>query len=161
MKCAEGMPAPARLAVTAEDQIFQILQPILKQTPSHIEDKKKIVADVQQLCEWAYKFRILTRGSMEHYWCESYEPGYSLEDHQDEAEIYGVDGEGEPGGSVSYTLFGSLWKNPIYGDGDSVVLEPAQVIVYPKIKREGNTESSEATPLADIDMKEVKLEGLC
>jgi hypothetical protein len=86
---------------------------------------------VLNMCRAAYKLRLLMRKARASYQVFLPERGISLEHAEDRLEVYGVEGEGEPGNKVAYTLFGGILLNSEDENQGQVILEKARVVVMP------------------------------
>ncbi|KAK2609278.1 hypothetical protein QQS21_002213 [Conoideocrella luteorostrata] len=128
MKCVELSKAGRVDESKTVKLLLSWLKPLMVR-PSGRSDCETLERDVRELCERAYKVRLLMRNSKDRYFCRTFDRGQRLKSGASWAEVYGVEAGGNPTNEVAFTLFGALVKCAVFRGEDPVVLEKAQVVV--------------------------------
>lgn len=138
IECGEQLNHRARTAKSVADRIFDFFTPILaKGSGQKLE--QELQADLQELCNNAFKLRMMMRKSKEGYRCEmpiidDTKRG-RLSEYAHLAEEFGVEGgkNNEGGKDISYFLSAALTKHQgLLSEGKDVVLEKGYVILKRK-----------------------------
>jgi hypothetical protein len=122
-------------STSASNYIYAILAPLLsKHTRSSDEDT--LHAGILELCNDAFKLRMLMLKSKNRYLVKTIDPGMNvlLSACENTADPVAVEGgkNSEKSDKIAYVVFGALVKQPQTADQPEKVLEKAQVVLKRK-----------------------------
>ena len=133
MECGGELMHHSILATKIAESIFEFFEPLLAGSVT-VCDEYELREEIMELCDEVVDFRTIIRRSKDQYVCEV--PGRGgISNLVSECgllvEAVAVESckPNQASNEIAYTLFGGLVKKLDQGDGKSLVLEKAEVIL--------------------------------